>query len=251
MHLNRPARAAFSAIALLAIAAIPASAQNILYYNDYNVGTDSMGAALAALPVAYTVTTASDASDFVTKLSGGGYDLAVFFQQNSSGSGYDDAFSALATFIGGGGSAIAADWTLNGGHSAAFETGFTGGTNETSLTVTDASLAAGLGNPVELYNPGWGIFSTGLNGGTSAAVFGSGDSAIVIGNSGKTIFNGFLSDTFVDGAAGVQLYTNEIGYVLGDRVPGGPDVPEPGALAMLAGMGLTGVGFVLSRRSRK
>ncbi len=247
---TRSARAALSALALLAVVAIPASAQNILYYNDYNVGTDSMSAALTALPVMYTVTTASGTGDFATRLAGGGYDLAIFFEQNSYGSGYDAAYAALATFIGGGGAAIADDWTRNAGHSAAFGAGFTGVNNQTSITVTDVDLAAGVSNPVSLYNPGWGVFSTGLNGGTSAALFGNGDSAIVVGNGGKTIFNGFLSDTFVDGATGVQLYTNEITYVLGDRVPGGPDVPEPGALAILAGMGLAGLGFVF-RRSRK
>ncbi len=248
----RSARAALSALALLAVVAVPASAQNILYYNDYNVGTDSMGAALAGLPVMYAVTTATSTGDFVTQLTGGGYDLAIFFEQNSSGSGYDAAFAALATFIGGGGAAIADDWTTwDPTHPAVFGAAYTGNTNDGTMTVTDASLAAGVSNPVSLYNPGWGVFSTGLNGGTSAAVFvGSGESAIVIGNGGKTIFNGFLSDTFVDTATGVQLYTNEINLVLGDWVPGGPDVPEPGALAMLAGMGLAGLGFVL-RRSRK
>ncbi len=245
--IHRSLRAAFSALALLAVAAIPASAQNILYYNDYTIGTDQMAAALAGLPVSFTVTTASDSEDFVTKLTGGGYDLAIFFQQNYGG--YYSAYAAIDAFVASGGAAIGDDFTRDTTWGDVFDAGFTGESNQASLTVTDAALAAGISNPVSLYNPGWFTYSVGLTG-TSAATFDGGGSAIVIGNGGRTILNGFLSDTFVTGAQGVQLYTNEIKYVLDDHVPGGPDVPEPGTLAMLAGMGLTGVGFVLSRRRK-
>jgi hypothetical protein len=262
MNYLRKAGVALAALGVLAFAMSgPAKAQNILYFADYNIGTDRMAQALSALP--YTVTTASSPTDFASRLGAGGFDLAVFLQQNSSGSAYDAAFAALDTFVSNGGRAIADDWTRNPAHIDGFGASFTGTTNYTQLTVTDPTLAAGVTNPVTLNNPGWGVFSYGLSPttGSSAAQFGpgpigpmsiAGPSAIVIGNEGRTIFNGFLADTFeglvpVDINVGTQLFTNEIQLAVGGGSPAA--VPEPGSLAMLFGMGLSGLGLMIRRRA--
>jgi hypothetical protein len=212
-----------------------------LYFDDFSHG-DRMAAALSALSGTVTTTTASSPSDFTTKLASGGYDLAIFFEQDFSGTDYNAAFAALATYIAGGGRAIADDWTRNNTHSAVFDTTFTGGRNQTSFSVTDPGLASGITNPVMLFNPGWGTFATDLGGGISAAVFPNSTSAIVSGNGGRSLFNGFLNDTFVDPATGEQLYMNEIEKLLGTTAA----IPEPGTLTLL-GLGI--IGFARRRQA--
>jgi hypothetical protein len=223
-----------------------ARADTILYFQDFNNGTDRMAQALVAVGGTHTVTTATSLANFTTLLSGGGYDLAIFFQQIGIDDGaYDAAWAAVAAHIAAGGAAIGADWSMNGLYSAAFATGFTGGFNNDSITVTEADLLPGLAsNPIALTNPGWGVYSTGLlvlAGGACAATFSNGQCAIVIGNDDRTKFNGFLDDTFLNGVNGVALYVNEINEVLGAAA-----VPEPGTLA-LAALALAGLGVARRR----
>ncbi|MCX6545027.1 MAG: PEP-CTERM sorting domain-containing protein [Acidobacteria bacterium] len=233
----------FTALALaMTLGARAANASSILYFNDLNVGTDRMAAALVAVSGSHTVTTAADLASFTTLLTGGGYDLAIFFQQNSSGASFDSAWTAVAAHLAAGGAAIGADWTRTDGHASAFSTAFTGTYNQGTVTVTAASLLTGITNPVSLYNPGWGVFSTDLTPGICAATFTNGDCAITFGSGTRAIFNGFLSDTFTDGATGTQLYVNEINTALGP-------VPEPATLTLL-GLGLAGVARAARKRKK-
>jgi hypothetical protein len=68
--------------------------------------------------------------------------------------------------------------------------------------------------------------------------FGDGSGAIVVGNGGRTIVNGFLSDT----VASEQLYANELGSLSGA-------VPEPSAWALLLA-GFFGLG-AMARAGRR
>lgn len=233
---------------LLLWGAQPSRAGDILYYNDFSLGTDQMSLALSALAGTHTTTLASDPTDFATQIATGNFDMGIFFQQNSSGGDYDAAWAALATHIGNGGYAIGADWTQNNTHMAAFGASFGGTSNLNQFTITDPALLAGVGNPVDLTNPGWGVFSGDLNAigsGASGADFTGGLSAIVIGNGGNTYFNGFLSDTFTTGSQGVQLYINEINAAFAA-------VPEPTTMALLGMASVGGAGWLrLRRKNRK
>lgn len=62
-------------ISVVAISTKSAQAANVLYFNDYNAGTDAMAQALAAN--GDTVTTNS--SNFATLISSGSYDLGILF----------------------------------------------------------------------------------------------------------------------------------------------------------------------------
>ncbi len=211
-------------------------AGSILYFSDGTIGTDEMAAALAALSGTYSSTTAASASGFLTDLGTGSYQLAIFFDQDFLSTDYTAEFAALATFVQDGHLAIVDDWDTADGSSVIAPLGadFTGDTNGSTMDLT--AFNASVTNPVTLTNPGWSIaFSTGLSldatfGDSIAATFTdlSGEGAIVTGNGGRSIVNGFLSDTA--GAPGEQIYINEINGVFST-------VPEPSTLT-LAGLGL-------------
>ncbi len=244
----RTVQLAVVCVGLMVVAAGQVQAGTILYFSDFTLGTDRMAQALAnRVAGGDSVTTVSSAAAFQAQLTGGGYDLGIFMVQGSSG--YASAINSLGTFAIGGGKSIYADWSRNTGLAAQFGASFTGNTNQTQMTITDPSLLAGLANPINLINPGWGVFSTGLSGGVSAATFvGNGESAITIGNSGRSIVNGFLTDTFSNGAEGVRLYENQIGYLLDTTAP----VPEPASLAVFGiAACVAGFGAVRRRRSEK
>jgi hypothetical protein len=78
----------------------------------------------------------------------------------------------------------------------------------------------GLISPIDIgLPPGvtWSIYSSGLGAtgnAVEAGIFPNGDAAIVIGNGGNTILNGFLQDVFLDFGEGVYLAANEVRYLL-------------------------------------
>ena len=235
-----------------------ASNPNILFYVDGDNGpTDEMSAALAALSGSYNVTVATSPTNFATLISGGTYNLGIFSAQVAYDATYSAAFAALATFVQGGGKAIVASWfTPLGADIAPFGADYTGKTNGPFMNLT--GFNSGVTNPlVALTNPSppYSTYSDGFTldlatGVSIAATFfdpgnasgTNGQGAIAIGDHGRSIVNGFMNDT--GGAAGKQIYENEISGLLGASTP----VPEPGT-AVLFAMG--GVGLIWLARRRQ
>lgn len=226
--------------ALLAVAALPAAvlfgvaasanaADSILYRNDAVLGTDYLGQAVNS--GAYAVTNASgDLSGFDLSK----YDIVVYANQNLPVPGGD--LAQLNAYVASGGRVIFDDYNMDDGFSG--DASFTGGTNQTSLKLS--MFNQGVASPLTLTNPGWSTFSTSLDalsGGVLGGVFGDGSGAIVVGDGGRTIVNGFMSDT----VASEQLYLNELGSLSVGAVP------EPATWAMLM-LGVAAIGCAARRR---
>jgi hypothetical protein len=208
-------------------------AANILIFEDFAVGTSAIPGALALWGGCTTCTTTSDTTTFNTLLTGGGWDLVIYAEQASFTFG--SSATELGAYVAGGGLLIGQTW-LTGGLDTLLE-GSGVSTNGSTITTSGHPFFTGLGPTSTLTNPGWGIFSQGLNPLGTAVGIGSlntGGFAIILGNDGRTILNAPLTDTYFPLADGERLLANEIGYLLG-----GTQIPEPGTFALLgAGLGL-------------
>lgn len=212
-----------------------ASAQNVLFFEDFKVGANSCYEdALNSLGWTYTKTT--NASDFATKLGSGSWTHVISATQNYGGT---------AAIIGGplstwasshpGSGVLISDWTMSFDADAQAylaSMGFSVGSFVNFSTVNPVSGEAldGLAS-ASLTNPGWGVFSTETAGSTTVATDEFGNGAIQ--RNGARFLNGFLSDTFADPTLGRDYIIREL------------TVPAPGALA-LVGLG----GLVAGRRRR-
>lgn len=207
--------------------ATTASASSLLYRNDYVVGTDYLGQAISNSSFSVTAT-----QDSLSTFNLNDYSVVVYANQNFGVPTGD--IDKLNAYIAAGGSVIFNDWTGN----AFGEASATGSANLTTLTL-GSQFSGGISGPLSLSNPGWGTFSVGLTGGIAAATFENGDIAIAIGNGGRTIYNGFLSDT----VESEKLYSNQLASLV-------TAVPEPETYAlMLTGLGV--IGAVARRRKAK
>ncbi len=242
-----------------------AKAGNILYYVDSTIGEDQMLKALDYYAVAgiHTYTKLTNASQFATALANGDingdYDLGIINIQNTSPelTSITAAINALGDFVNkNDGLSIYTDWSRNDDLASNFGVSWGGDypedpayRNNPSMDITYAEFAAGIAGTVDFQNPlqdptdpttGHTNYNMSILGGTTAATYADGSTAIALGNDGKSITNGMLNDTFTIPGQGEQLYVNEIGYLLPP-----PAVPEPSTM-LLFGTGL--VGFFVRKR---
>ena len=208
-----------------AVAPSVAAADNILYCNDYVLGTDHMATALSTLSSVHTTTSTTSITTCESYISSGGYDLVILAIQNQTYSTPN-----FVSYVNAGGAAILQDWTRDSTRGSAIGVGY-GSTNSASMTVTSSDLSSGLSSTsVGFTNPGWGIYTMGMSTGyISGATFASGEVAIALTNSGNAIVNGFLTDTITSAADAEQLYINEIEYLLGSCDEDGDGFDATGA----------------------
>lgn len=183
------------------------AARKVLVYVDEFRGNDYVTPALSG----ETVTTATSASDFNTKLAAGNYDLAIFLHH---GIGNLPNVTTLENYVASGGRLIFTDYSRSSTYDNLLQITYTGNTNQTSMTL-DAPLGQGVTNPMTLTNPGYGTYSMGLQAqgaAKSMCTFGNAESCLVIGNVGHTAALGFLGDT-PPAADGTRLWKNIINYV--------------------------------------
>ena len=215
-------------------------AQAVLVYDE---NTDDAVAQTACTNLGYTCTVATS-GDFVTQLTGGTWDLVVMDLPSTDPAG--DWQTPLAAYITGGGKAIQTGWngsdftaladvfevTLSGNHDAIPFYQWGGSTLfstpnavPTTMAVVDDSWGTN-GFYLTIQPTGSGIAAAGFT--ASPA---DGQSASVIGNGGRTIFNGLLFDDFGPADADTSGKDDIVEYVENQMslLIEGSEPPEPGA----------------------
>jgi hypothetical protein len=204
-----------------------ASAANVLLYDDLIYPDDTWGLALAP----HNVTRVFDDGSFNAALLDT-FDLVVVQ--------FDDVdhLVNLDTYAGTG-KLIYANWfDRYDGAVGVTSTSL----NDLDLAITSSSLASGLSLANQtLVDPFYAVISRGFSNGVSLATFGSAI-GIVLTNGGLTIVNGFQGNTFASVADEVQLYQNEVNFLLNVSA-----VPEPAEASMM----LLGIAFLAAIQRRK
>jgi uncharacterized repeat protein (TIGR01451 family) len=193
----------------------------ILYFE--NVNNHYFKTALDQLGLPYQMFTYSMSAAFNTAISNSNPNttLVVF----DAASTFND-FSAITSFVNAGGRAVFEFWDLDTQPAvqAAFKVSVAADmfTPQPVYDWGNSPLFAGLPSPIVFVETSWGDdgdFLNAVTGGLPVAGFVSGPTsnqgAIVIGNSGRTILNGFLMDDAQSPSNAVLLAKNEIQLLTG------------------------------------
>jgi len=233
-------------VALVASASMVA-AQNILVYDD-NSNHGAAQEALTRLGLSFTL---AGTTDFTSTLSGSTWDLVVM--DLPSNEPVDSWQSALVAHITAGRAAIHTHWNTSSlaGLPAAFEVAVGAEKDTSAFYRWDAhplfTAPESVPDDFTSFTDEWGsngFFLEPTGGAEAAAGFTTSptpnEASIVIGNSGSTIFNGFLFDDFyvadldTDGIPDVvELIMNEVTFVTTGIQPSGRPIPALGWAGIL------------------
>jgi hypothetical protein len=217
-------------ISVLALLGSVAQAQSVLVY-DHNTKDQVAQTACNNLGLSCTV---ANSADFVSELTGGNWDVVVMDLPSNRPEG--DWQGAVSDYIAGGGRAIQTGWAEGDFASLAddFEVIISGNHQPIPFYQWDGSALFTTPNAVPTtMNPvdddwitnGFLLTLTPAGSGVAAAGFvpapADDQGAVVIGNTGRTIFNGLLWDDYYpadDDSSGeddiVEMVENQIMYVL-------------------------------------
>jgi hypothetical protein len=225
---------------------------NVLIFSYEN---DASHGILAANSLGLTYTVA-DMDNFETLLNGSSWDLVVMEAPTAWPGG---AAGSLVEYINAGGKALMSSYLISLLHpvlASAFEVESTN-----ILSFPEVVHPWELSHPIfRGPNPGIGSLTSwndiyGTDGdmlrplGSAVALAGfsenptDGFAAIVLGNNGRTLYNGFLWGE-VEGEVGVQLVANQMYFLLNGNTAA---VPEPSTFVLL-GSALLGLGYLRLRR---
>jgi len=241
---------------LFVLAFSNAQAQEVLVYD---ANTDDHVAQTACTNLGYTCTVANE-TDFDTLLNGAAWDLVIMDLPSTDPDGPWQ--TSLTTYIDGGGLAIQTGWSSS--HfstlAAVFEVSIAGSHDAVQFYQWDGHSLFSSPNPVPanvtVVDDSWGtngFFFTidALGSAVAAAGFTASptadQAASVIGNGGRTIFNGFLFDDFYPAdtdASGkddiVEYVENQMASLLGGAIGGAP-TPQTGPVVPVPAIGPIGL----------
>ncbi|WP_111641644.1 type 1 glutamine amidotransferase family protein [Marinimicrobium alkaliphilum] len=197
------------------------SGASVLYWAD-GISSDAEGDVfLAGLEVLYgsgfiELTVATDGPDLLHEVESGEYDVIVLFaQSNPLSSNYHDP---IVDWVENDGRLIFGTYTESSddGLFAALETTVSGSANHDTISFTSPRSRYGLSPELALFTLPWNTHSLGLEplgDGVSICQFDDGDSCAVLGNEGRTLQVGVLSDVF-PAEEGDQIVVNLLATLL-------------------------------------
>lgn len=206
----------------------PLGEARILYWVDSKSGYDVVPEAVSQ--AGQPLTQVETKEQFVAQLLGNSWDVVIFGEQGNAVFDPDSLQPVLQEHVAAGGRLLAVTW---------FDSALLplmqatlAGQNFTSFATTEHAIFTGVSGNVQLYNPGWSVFTQDYKpaletGAQCLGVTPAENCAAILGNGNRTLLLGPLFDTYCSPEAdpvtfepicsapdGVRLVANSVTYLL-------------------------------------